>query len=455
MHLTTSIALLFTAAVSFVYGSENIIRVPLIAKGRRFEAVTTQQRVSNWQDPYQAALYNEERSGYLVDVGIGTPEQNFFVVVDTGSADLWVPSIECPPNNCPVARFNPAQSSTFRSTNSKFRIVYGSGAVNGTYVTDTVTIAGASIQNQQFGLVSSTADLFSGRDNSNSKPSLNGILGLAYPKLTAAHDTGGPEYTPFVFNLAEQHLISQPIFSIYMNSPLVQDWAGEIIFGGVDNSKFTGELLYVPVAGEMAKPSNNPLEWVLDGSAYTYTFWTVYGQGVAVETPQATTGIVAFDSATPFIIDTGTTLTFLPEDVTYRVARELVGEGNFQLDKSGTFIRCNCRASNAGTALQLQISSSGDMLSPPVLLSVPVSELVIPIDASTVQEANSCILGITPSSKNAPQEYLIGDSVLRSAYLAFDMGQDRIGFATAKNVPGSVRMGALNPPGSIVGVSGL
>lgn len=36
------------------------------------------------RDPFQSSLYNDEGSQYLIQVGIGTPAQNFTVTLDTG-----------------------------------------------------------------------------------------------------------------------------------------------------------------------------------------------------------------------------------------------------------------------------------------------------------------------------------------------------------------------------------
>ena len=93
MHITASTALLLvsTAATSFVYGdslsqdTSSVIRLPLRRSARNLDVLTAQRKRSiEKRDPFETTLYNDGGSQYLVDVGIGTPLQNFTVTLDTG-----------------------------------------------------------------------------------------------------------------------------------------------------------------------------------------------------------------------------------------------------------------------------------------------------------------------------------------------------------------------------------
>ena len=48
--------------------------------------------------------------------------------------------------------------------------------------------------------------------------------------------------------MRDQNLLPQPLFSIYHNNANYQaDQGGEIVFGGIDSSHFTGSHVYAPL----------------------------------------------------------------------------------------------------------------------------------------------------------------------------------------------------------------
>lgn len=337
-------------------------------------------------------------------------------------------------------------------------MTYGIGNVNGTYATDTVSIAGATIQNQQFGLASDTQQILTNANtitvtqNSVSKnvkklaaassaPIANGILGLGYPKLTAASSKGQGSYNPFVFNLATQNIIAEPIFSIYMNSASKTGWSGEIIFGGIDQTKYTGNLTYMPVVPLSQTTSKNKKRAMSAVSTSDY-YWMVYGQGVSVGDSSNSTAALNFPFASTgaFILDTGTTLTYLPADMAKQVVTAAVGANGFTVDAgSGTYL-VDCNAVSSTATFVLNMAGSNSPNAAPITLSIPMSHLVIPLDSSSRTSANYCLFGIAPSTSVGVGSnlYLVGDSVLRSAYLVFDMGNNQIGIAAANGGGGAV-----------------
>ncbi|KAH8555542.1 aspartic peptidase domain-containing protein [Umbelopsis sp. PMI_123] len=465
MLISTSLLLVCSAVAAVVAaptdeytGGKRIVRVPFKKVARPNGHRLTKR------DPFQTTLYNDDGSQYLITVNIGTPAQTFTVALDTGSADLWVPSSSCPTSVCPYAKFDSSKSSTFNATNEVFGIVYGSGSANGTYVKDTVTIAGATVANQQFGLVTQTKDILTNQGSlgggvgsspsvsQNSSTVSDGIFGLGYPQLTAATSDGGSVYNPFVFNLVAQKTISDPVFSIYLNSVSATGNSGEIIFGGVDQSKYTGELAYMPVAPLTSGSSNNPLDNIFgtSGNTQVFAYWMVYGQGFTV-TNGASTPNITMANTVPVILDTGTTLTYLPQSVAQQIALSVASTNSIALDSAAGVYVVECSVANTNAQVQVQFSTSDKVTTTPVTFSVPVSQLVIPLDTNSASTASQCIFGIAPSSTGGSTSsdlYLIGDSMLRSAYMVFDMGQNRVGLAAANGVGGSVNGNAASSSSS-------
>jgi hypothetical protein len=67
--------------------SQPMLRAPILRKSSRAEFLSTslsKKRSLEKRDPFQAALYNDDGSQYLIQIGVGTPAQNFTVTLDTG-----------------------------------------------------------------------------------------------------------------------------------------------------------------------------------------------------------------------------------------------------------------------------------------------------------------------------------------------------------------------------------
>ncbi|KAG8125516.1 hypothetical protein E2320_020735, partial [Naja naja] len=70
----------------------------------------------------------------------------------------------------------------------------------------------------------------------------DGILGLAYPSLSYS------SATPVFDNMMSEGLVSQDLFSVFLSS---DDQKGSfVMFGGIDDTYFTGNLNWVPVSVE-------------------------------------------------------------------------------------------------------------------------------------------------------------------------------------------------------------
>lgn len=134
------------------------------------------EKLQNYNDgtTYQRIqLRNSDSPSYYGIIYIGDPPQKFYVMFDTGSAELWVPSVDCEEAECFWRyKFDPKESDTFESLELPFIIRYVKGTVSGvvgqvyaicnnsrpskgfTYCLyqDTIQIGSAVIPRQTFGV---------------------------------------------------------------------------------------------------------------------------------------------------------------------------------------------------------------------------------------------------------------------------------------------------------------
>ncbi|XP_078098290.1 pepsin A-like [Mustelus asterias] len=312
---------------------------------------------------------------YFGAISIGNPPQSFTVIFDTGSSNLWVPSVYCSETSCTKhRRFNPRESSTYYSYNQGVSIQYGTGAMRGILGYDTVRVSNIVIQKQEFGLSTSEPGGFFGYVK------FDGILGMGYQSLAAAGAT-----TVF-HNMMSQNLVDEPLFSVYLTR---QNGASgsEILFGGVDQSHYTGQIQWVPVTHE--------------------AYWQIQVDRVTINGR-----VVACFEGCPAIIDTGTSL--------------LVGSTS-----DITNIQQSIGATESYYG-QYSINCNNMQSMPDVVFTINGVDFPLPPQAYTLQNnynnERSCSSGFGGSGGSL---WILGDVFIGEYYSIFDRGNNRMGLAKA------------------------
>ena len=343
---------------------------------------------------------------YFANVSIGTPAQNFALHIDTGSSDLWVnvPNSEiCTERGDPCSlsgTYDANSSSTYKYVNSLFNVSYvdGSGA-DGDYATDTVSIGGKSITGLQFGI---------GYDSDSAE----GILGIGYTADEAQADRARQKSYPNLPQaMANGGLIQSNAYSLWLND--LEANTGSILFGGVDTDKYTGSLQSVPIQKELDQ--------------YAEFLITLTDVGL---TDGTTTQNLTTDLPTVVILDSGSSLTYLPNDLTSAIYSAL----KVQYDSSQQLGLCSCSLANENITIDFTFSSP--------TISVAIDELVINTEQSTSEdrenpdsqgsqsgsgeESLDCIFGIAPAEGETA---VLGDTFLRSAYVVYDLANNEISLA--------------------------
>ncbi|XP_077240528.1 aspartic proteinase-like isoform X2 [Tasmannia lanceolata] len=182
-------------------------------------------------------LKNYLDAQYFGVISIGTPAQNFTVIFDTGSSNLWVPSSKCY-FSIPCyfhAKYKARSSSTYTENGKSCSIHYGSGSISGFFSQDNVQVGDLVVKDQVFIEATREASL------TFLLAKFDGILGLGFQEISVGN------VVPVWYNMVEQGLINDKVFSFWLNRNPDDTDGGEIVFGGSDPNHFMGEHTYVPV----------------------------------------------------------------------------------------------------------------------------------------------------------------------------------------------------------------
>jgi len=184
-------------------------------------------------------VHNYQDAQYYIDITLGSDQQPFRVVPDTGSSNLWVPSKDCKWTqiSCKLHhRYDHKSSKSYVANGTVFKIQYGSGAAQGYFSNDDLSIAGLNVKSQVFAEVTDEPGI------AFLAAKFDGIMGLAFDTISVARAT------PVWYNLVSQGLVTDQVFAFYLSTTSGSD--GELVFGGVDAAHYTGDFEFVPLTNE-------------------------------------------------------------------------------------------------------------------------------------------------------------------------------------------------------------
>ncbi|KAG9020868.1 Vacuolar protease A, partial [Tulasnella sp. UAMH 9824] len=183
---------------------------------------------------HEVPLSNYLNAQYYADITLGNPPQSFKVVLDTGSANLWVPSKSCRSIACFLhSKYDHGASSTYKKNGTEFEIRYGTGSMEGFVSEDTLGIGDLTIKNQLFAEATKEPGL------TFAFAKFDGILGLAYDTISVNR------ITPPFYEMVNQKLLDEPLFTFRLGES--EEDGGEAVFGGIDPDHYTGKITYIPV----------------------------------------------------------------------------------------------------------------------------------------------------------------------------------------------------------------
>lgn len=338
-----------------------MVRIPLVRDMSAF--YQRREMAANGIVPLTTSMDVEYRG----NITLGTPPQSFGVLFDTGSSNLWVPSISC---SIPDHRkYDHSKSSTYKPVGDSFQIEYGSGSLSGFLSQDVLTVGDLVVPNQVF------AEATDEPSEAFKEEKFDGIFGMGFPAISE------DQVLPPVQTMLKEKIISKGVFSFYFDP---SSESGELDIGGIDESKFEGELAYTKLSAE--------------------TYWQITLDGLSIG------GSTVSLSTQDAIVDTGTTLIVGPlsdvQQIASAVGASSSGLGEYTVDCSKIASLPTLTVSFGGRGFNL----TGEQY--------------------VLKDGNSCLLGVTGSFD--PQ-YIIGDVFLRQYFSVFDVDNGRVGFAPIKS----------------------
>mmetsp|Transcript_15412 Transcript_15412/g.36358 ORF Transcript_15412/g.36358 Transcript_15412/m.36358 type:complete len:467 (+) Transcript_15412:79-1479(+) len=407
------------------------------------------------------------KSVYFGSVTVGTPEQKFSVVFDTGSGHVIIPSSECHSETCLVHRRYQRLSSSLAvdvdydgravrpgAPRDQITVAFGTGEVTGQFVQDRICLAPeaaphaakaaeraaaerAGGTSEPLLLVQSgEAELERRGDNSSlpangsqTKPLRHEAMNCVDLRLVMATEMTEEPFHAFAFDgvlgLGLDNLALAPEFSFF--GMMAKQVALEHQSFGVFLADSDEEVSEISFGGFSPDQLTSPLSWAPVASP-ELGYWQVQMKSVRIGNR---TLDYCNDGQCRAVVDTGTSLLAVPEDFADQLQQEL--EGPLKDPPAGPSGGVDCRFAEG---LPLHFEVEGTTIT---LLPADYSRQAVHAEdgsgsqpqASSRPTCQPTMMPLELPEPLGPKLFIWGEPVLRKYYTVYDWKHKQIGFALA------------------------
>ncbi|KAG1843133.1 aspartic peptidase domain-containing protein [Suillus subalutaceus] len=329
---------------------------------------------STKRDAGDVSLMSQDVDLWYASIDVGTPAQTFTVSIDTGSADLFLPSVNCSDSCNGHNRYDPSKSSTADDLHKAFVLTFGEGEVEGEQIADNVVIGGYEAKGQTLGAATVYSSDFS---SENFIP--DGLAGFSFESIS------GYPAPPLFQTLVESGQFQEAVFGVKLSA---KPGASELYLGGTNTALYQqGNMSYTPVT---------------EAGYWEVTLDQISRDGIPMGAPE-----------TSSIIDTGTTLIVADTGDAAAYFDGIPGATSYTDESEVLYsIPCDIIDNYAPT-----LTFGGH----PVTVSGDTFNL-----GPTEERSSDCLAGVAGADVDF---WIVGDVFLQNVYSIFDMGELRVGFA--------------------------
>ncbi|KAF3760594.1 acid protease [Cryphonectria parasitica EP155] len=265
------------------------------ADGRSPRGITKYQRretnASSGVNVPVTDWFNGTDNQWYTTFSVGTPPQNFTALFDTGSPSFIVGASNC--TTCGDKKlFDPELSSTYVDEPGRFvSYLFSTGAdslpfaepegATGYEVQDTISLGDLTVENQTFVLCVTMAEAL------DVMP-IDGIMGMGFPEADSS----------WYWNLVDEGQLDSSVYSFYIPAGDID--GGEVTLGGIDDTKYEGDLNWVKLNIESKLFGSYVVDWVaIYANGQLLNNGTSPTTGAAVAMP--TNGLAILDTGTAFM----------------------------------------------------------------------------------------------------------------------------------------------------------